>query len=72
MSLKEWLNERPGAKLDDEEAALLAAGPSPADVAPFDPLTHVSADAKYIVRNLVIWFLVVPIVLGIILWAATR
>jgi hypothetical protein len=38
----------------------------------FDPLTQVSADAKYIVRNLVICFLVVPIVLGAIIWLVTR
>ncbi len=33
---------------------------------PFDRRTEVSADAKYIVKNLVLWFLVAPIVLGIL------
>ncbi len=28
--------------------------------------TYVSADAKYIVKNLVLWFLIAPIVLGIL------
>jgi hypothetical protein len=44
----------------------------PAFVAPFDPRTQVSADAKYIVRNLVLWFLVLPAVLGALLWAITH
>jgi len=38
----------------------------------FDPLTEVSADAKYIVRRLVLWFLVLPLILGALLWAVTR
>jgi hypothetical protein len=40
--------------------------------APFNPLTQVSADAKYIVRNLVLWFLVLPAVVGALIWALTR
>jgi hypothetical protein len=34
--------------------------------ASFDPRVEVSADAKYIVKNLVLWFLIAPIVLGIL------
>ena len=41
-------------------------------VRPFDPRTEVSADAKFIVKQLVLWFLVLPIVLGAILWVATH
>jgi hypothetical protein len=33
---------------------------------PFDPLTQVSADAKYIVKNLVLWFFVLPLLIGIL------
>jgi hypothetical protein len=33
---------------------------------PFDPRTEVSADAKYIVKRLVQWFFVVPIVLALL------
>lgn len=32
---------------------------------PFDPRTEVSADAKYLLKNLVLWFLVLPLLLGI-------
>jgi hypothetical protein len=43
---------------------------------PFDPGTDVSADARFIVRqltwNLVLWFLVVPLILGFLLWAVSR
>jgi hypothetical protein len=70
MTLKEWLNESSGAKLDEAEAARRATVPQPI-VTPFDPLTQVSADAKYIVRSLVLWFLVLPAVLGLLLWAVT-
>jgi hypothetical protein len=38
----------------------------------FDPRIQVSADAKYIVRSLVIWFFVVPLVLGALFWLITR
>lgn len=70
MSLKEWLNSSPGARLDEAEAARRAAEPE-RKIPPFDPITQVSADAKYIVRNLVLWFLVLPIVLGLLLGAAS-
>ena len=71
MSLKEWLNERPGAKLDEAESVQHAAE-SERLPASFDPHTQVSADAKYIVKNLVLWFLVLPALVGLILWAVTR
>jgi hypothetical protein len=32
----------------------------------FDPRAEVSADAKYIVKNLVLWFLVLPLLIGIL------
>jgi hypothetical protein len=34
----------------------------------FDPRTEVSADAKYIVRWLVVWFLVVAPFVGAFIW----
>ena len=70
MTLKSWLNEAPGAAaIEREEATRLQTG---AAVTPFDPRTEVSADAKYIVRLLVIWFLIVPTVLGAVLWIASH
>jgi hypothetical protein len=71
ISIKQWLNESPGAAaIEAEEEAKRVASPA----APFDPRTEVSADARFIVRqltwNLVLWFLVVPLLLGFILWAA--
>ena len=39
------------------------------ETAPFDPLTQVSADAKYIVKNLVIWFVGLPLVFGLLAFA---
>ena len=35
---------------------------------PFDPHSDVSADAKYIVRQLVLWFLVFPPILLFLVW----
>jgi hypothetical protein len=64
-TLKQWLNESPGAKIAEEEAARRAAEPA-VTVKIFDPLTQVSADAKYIVRNLVLWFLVLPMLLAVL------
>lgn len=66
MSLKSWLNESPGAKLEEAEAAR-SADDSELEDEPFDPLTEVSADAKYIVRRLVLWFLVLPVLLGLLI-----
>jgi hypothetical protein len=34
----------------------------------FDPRTEVSADAKYIVKQLVLWFLVFPPVVAFLIW----
>jgi len=39
-----------------------AVEPTPA----FDPRREVSADARYIVKNLVLWFFILPILLGIL------
>jgi hypothetical protein len=41
----------------------------------FDPLTQVSADAKYIVERLVAWFIGLPLLLGVlayVLYLGTR
>lgn len=38
----------------------------------FDPRRDVSADAKYIVKHLVLWFLVLPLLLGIIVLAISK
>jgi hypothetical protein len=38
----------------------------------FDPRTEVSADAKYIVKQLVLWFFVAPILLGILFAVISR
>jgi hypothetical protein len=55
------------AALESEEARVVAMAS-----APFDPRTEVSADAKYIahyvVKNLVLWFFVLPLILAAILW----
>jgi len=72
-SIKEWLNESPGAAaIEADEQAKQIASPT----AQFDPRTDVSADARFIVRqltwNLVLWFLVVPLLLGFVLWAMSR
>jgi hypothetical protein len=67
MSVRESLTEGLGAKLDEEETARQSA-----TLPLFDLLTQVSADAKYIVRNLVLWFLVLPLLLGVVLWGITR
>ncbi len=67
--IKEWLNERPGAaaiEADERRAAATAAA------TPFNPRTEVSADAKYVVRNLVLWFLVVPALIGLLVWGLSN
>jgi hypothetical protein len=52
MSLKGWLNERPGAKLDEAEAARRSGAPSDSTAPPiveireFDPRTELSADTR--------------------------
>ena len=77
MSTKEWLNERPGLKWEEEEAArkgFIATKPiqESEEDEPFNPFTDVSADAKYIVHRLIVWFFIVPLLLGILLWLITR
>jgi hypothetical protein len=53
-----------GLKIDEGYSAV----PAPQTPA-FEPLTQVSADAKYIVKNLVLWFLGLPLVLGLLVFA---
>jgi hypothetical protein len=36
------------------------------DLKPFDPRTDVSADARFIVDRILLWFLVFPLVIGVI------
>ena len=67
--VKDWLNERPGAaaiEADEQHAA------APAASTPFNPRTEVSADAKYIVRNFVLWFLVLPALLSLLIWGVAN
>jgi hypothetical protein len=63
--VKEWLDERPGAaaiEADEQRAAAIH----------FNPRTEVSADAKYVVRNLVLWFLVLPALAGLLVWGVSN
>lgn len=73
-SLKQWLNESPYATAMEREQP--GQTEDKAIVAVFDPRTEVTADAKYIVKfltwNLVLWFLVVPAVVGFVIWAVSR
>jgi len=71
MSLKTWLDARPWAAIEAEEREERERRAT-VNLKLFDPRIDVSADAHYIVRNLVIWFLVVPIGFGIIVWVLTR
>jgi hypothetical protein len=67
--VKEWLNERPGTtaiEADEQRAAATAAS------IPFNPRTEVSADAKHVVRNLVLWFLVLPALLSLLIWGVAN
>jgi hypothetical protein len=62
--VKEWRKESPRAaaiRADEQRAAATPANP-------FDPRTEVSADEKYVVRNLVLWFLALPAFLGFLVW----
>lgn len=52
-----------GLKIDEGYSA---APQQQREIQPFDPLTQVSADAKYIVKNLVLWFFVLPLLIGIL------
>jgi hypothetical protein len=61
-----------GLKIDEGYSA---APQQPREMQPFDPLTQVSADAKYIVKSLVLWFFVLPLLLGLLacaIYALTR
>jgi hypothetical protein len=76
-TLKESFDENPTTRVltrleSGVPIATIVAEEEARRAKPFDSRTEVSADAKYIVRNLVIWFLVVPIIVGVILWAAMR
>ena len=75
MSLKQWLNESPGAKLDEADAARRTEIETRVATlqelrSPFDPRNEVSADAEYvsgrIVKHLWIIFVLLPVVLGIL------
>lgn len=57
MSLKSWLNERPGAAVIDAEEAQRRVESSTA----FDPRTEVSADAKAIIGRLTLLLFWLPI-----------
>ena len=67
MTVRTWLDSLDEPKTKEPEAQL-----SDAPVEIFDPRKDVSADARYIVRNLVIWFLVIPAVISGLVWALTR
>jgi hypothetical protein len=54
------------------QSARLATVEAEGRGAPFNPLTQVSADAKYIVRNLVLWLLVLPFLLGLLVWGLSH
>jgi hypothetical protein len=68
MSLKQWLNETPGAKLiEAEEAAKRAATPTQAGtISTFDPRTEVSADAKAIMNRLTLLLFWLPLLIGVV------
>jgi hypothetical protein len=74
MTIRTWLDSLDEPKTTARDVTTQEAPSSDVRITlrEFDPLTQVSADARYIVRNLVIWFLVVPIVLGLIIWGITR
>jgi hypothetical protein len=55
-----------GLKIDDVDRPATVLEPSREA---FDPLTQVSADAKYIVERLVAWFIGLPLLLGALAYA---
>lgn len=61
---------REGAKKLDQMLTEAETGSpkAPANNLGFDPRTEVSADAKYIVRNLLLWFLIVPLAVAVLIW----
>jgi hypothetical protein len=56
-----------GLKIDDADPTAPAI--QQREIQSFDPLTQVSADAKYIVKNIVLWFVGLPLVLGLLAYA---
>lgn len=48
--------------------ATLLDRPAEVEQKMFDPRTDVSADAKYIVKHIVLWFLVLPALVGFLVW----
>ena len=72
MTLKAWLNESPGAVLAEREEKARAAFAENKVVIAFDPRTEVSADAKYIVKCLVFWLLVLPTAFAVVIWLISR
>jgi hypothetical protein len=74
-SLKQWMDARPPAAVEAEEREeqrLRATQTEEIESKPFNPRTEISADARYLLRNLVLWFLALPVGLAIVLWAITR
>jgi len=67
-TLRQWLNESPGAVAAEREERARAAQTENKTVIAFDPRTEVSADAKYIVRCLVLWLLVLPAAIAAVIW----
>lgn len=76
MDMKKWLDEHPGwrppepvptqQQTDAKEKAEKQRQMSLS--VPFDRRSEVSADARYIVRWLVVWFLVIPVCVGLLLY----
>lgn len=62
MSLKSWLNERPGAAVIEAEEAQRRVEAS----SEFDPRTEVSADAKAIIRRLTLLLFWIPLEIAIV------
>jgi hypothetical protein len=57
------------AAIEDEEKLRTLPPPTP-----FDPRNEVSADAKYIIERLLLWFLGLPLFVLVLylIWYATR
>jgi hypothetical protein len=86
MSVRTWLNNRPGARLIEAEEArtrvaqenltlaeqVMATRENLANQRPFDPRVDVSVDARYIVKQLVLWFVVLPPLLALLIYVLYR
>lgn len=71
MSLRSWLNERPGAAVIDAEEAQRRVEASSV----FDPRTEVSADAKAIIARLTLLLFWLPLgiaIVAVVLYMASR